>query len=134
VGHDNDAADDPAIWVHPTDPALSLIIGTDKKGALEVYDLAGRRLQSIPIATGNVDVRYNFPLGGQRVALVAALNKSTGDLAAFRVNPKTRLLEDVVAGQVNVGGGGTALYHSPASGKFYYFSNGGGNLTTAAVR
>jgi len=128
VTHDTDAANDPAIWIHPTDPALSLIVGTDRKGALEVYDLAGRKLQLIPIATGNVDVSYNFPLGGERVALVAALNKTTGDLAAFKVNANTRMLEDVVAGEVSVGGGGTALYHSPMSGKTYYFSNGGSTL------
>ena len=27
-----DAADDPAIWIHPDDPARSLVLGTDKKG------------------------------------------------------------------------------------------------------
>lgn len=31
VPESGDAADDPAIWVHPTDPARSLI-GNDKKG------------------------------------------------------------------------------------------------------
>jgi 3-phytase len=39
-----DAADDPAIWVHPVDPALSLVLGTDKKGGLNVFDLEGKRL------------------------------------------------------------------------------------------
>jgi 3-phytase len=39
-----DAADDPAIWVHPVDPALSLVLGTDKKGGLNVFDLEGNRL------------------------------------------------------------------------------------------
>ena len=32
VGHSGDAADDPAIWVNPVDPARSTIIGTDKLG------------------------------------------------------------------------------------------------------
>lgn len=123
MGHPKDSADDPAIWIHPTDPALSTIIGTDKLGALEVYDLAGNRLQSIPKAMNNVDVRYNFPLGGERIDLVAAYNKTDKGLAAYRVNPQTRLLEDVVAPNIKVRGGGTALYHSPVSGKYYYFSN-----------
>ena len=26
----DDTADDPCIWIHPTDPALSTIIGTNK--------------------------------------------------------------------------------------------------------
>src|SRR5688572_3311652 len=40
-----DAADDPAIWVDRADPAQSLVLGTDKKGGLAVYDLAGVELQ-----------------------------------------------------------------------------------------
>src|SRR5262245_31952618 len=48
VPHDGDAADDPAIWVHPTDPAKSVILGTDKRGGLALYDLAGRQIQYLP--------------------------------------------------------------------------------------
>src|SRR5690606_39134089 len=43
-----DAADDPAIWVHPDDPEKSLVIGTDKKLGLYVFDLEGRTLQTVP--------------------------------------------------------------------------------------
>jgi 3-phytase len=45
VEHGGDAADDPAIYVHPTDPAKSAIIATDKKGGMLVYDLSGKLLQ-----------------------------------------------------------------------------------------
>ena len=41
VPHD---PDDPAIWIHPTDPARSLILGTDKiesTGGLYVFGLDG---------------------------------------------------------------------------------------------
>ena len=31
VPHGGDAADDPAIWIHPTDPEKSLLLGTDKR-------------------------------------------------------------------------------------------------------
>lgn len=40
----DDAADDPAIWRNPVDPAKSLIVGTDKKAGLHVYDLQGADL------------------------------------------------------------------------------------------
>ena len=60
-----DSSDDIAIWIHPTDPSLSTIIGTDKNGNLEVYDLSGAVLQRIPFQTNNVDLRYNFPLGAE---------------------------------------------------------------------
>src|SRR3546814_8619832 len=32
-----DAADDPAIWANPDDPAASLIVATDKKAGLYLY-------------------------------------------------------------------------------------------------
>jgi 3-phytase len=45
VGTSNaDAADDPAIWRNPADPAKSLIVGTDKKAGLYVYGLDGKQL------------------------------------------------------------------------------------------
>lgn len=37
-----DAADDPAIWRNAADPAASLIVATDKKAGLYVYDLNGK--------------------------------------------------------------------------------------------
>lgn len=66
VPHD---ADDPAIWVHPTDPARSLILGTDKfagEGGLHVFGLDGVRRQTIaPLdRPNNVDIEYGVALGG----------------------------------------------------------------------
>lgn len=47
VGTSNaDAADDPAIWRNAANPPASLIVGTDKKAGLHVYDLSGRTLFS----------------------------------------------------------------------------------------
>ena len=37
-----DAADDPAIWRNPDEPAASLIVATDKKAGLYVYGLDGK--------------------------------------------------------------------------------------------
>src|SRR5262245_960394 len=68
VPHEGDAADDPAIWVHPSTPALSIVIGTDKKGGLAVYDLDGQQLQYLPDGNlNNVDIRTGFSLGGRSV-------------------------------------------------------------------
>jgi 3-phytase len=93
-----DAADDPAIWVNPADPAQSTIIGTDKKGGLTVYDLAGNQLQYLPDGyVNNVDLRPNLPLNGQSVAVVVASNRSTNSLAIYKVDPATRRLELVAA-------------------------------------
>ncbi|MFJ1763997.1 phytase [Amycolatopsis sp. NPDC088138] len=53
-------ADDPAIWVHPGDPARSIVLGTLKEGGLAAFGLDARTLQRVPAGPGgrfnNVDV------------------------------------------------------------------------------
>lgn len=98
----DDAADDPAIWRNPADPAASLVVGTDKKGGLYVYDLKGREKSYLP-ATGlnNVDL-VEINEGGvlviasdrsdpvQAKLFLALLDPTTGGLTpagAVRVGP-----------------------------------------------
>lgn len=127
-----DSADDAAIWVHPTEPALSTVIGTDKLAGLSVFDLSGQELQFLPEGrVNNVDLRYGFPLGGLRVALVAASVRLTNRLALYAVDPNTRLLRDVSARTITVGLGasGLCLYQSASTGETYAFvtaKSGGG--------
>ena len=40
-------ADDPAIWIDPSDRRRSLVIGTAKDAGLVVYNLAGQLIQAI---------------------------------------------------------------------------------------
>jgi 3-phytase len=124
-----DAADDPAIWIHPTDTSLSTIIGTDKsaEGGLGVYNLDGSLHQFVQIGeVNNVDVRYNFLLNGESAAIVAATNRTNNSLVIYRVNPQTRELENIAARDIisNVPEVyGFCLYRSPVSGKYYAFIN-----------
>jgi 3-phytase len=124
VPHEGDAADDPAIWVHPSNPSLSMVIGTDKKGGLAVYDLAGQQLQYLPDGNiNNVDLRTGFPLSGQVVTLVAA-SKRNNTIGLYRVNAATRRLENIAARVIATGAGyGACMFRSPTTGKFYYFVN-----------
>ena len=129
VHNAGDAADDDAIWLHPTNTALSTVIGTDKTvgGGLNVYGLGGNELQFANDGRlNNDDVIYNFPLGATRVALVGATNRLTLSLDFYRVDDATRQL--VKAGSVHLATGtkittprGFAFYHSAKSGKYYAF-------------
>jgi 3-phytase len=123
VPNANDAADDPAIWVNPSDPAQSTIIGSDKQGGIGVYDLAGKQLQYLKIGRiNNVDLRPAFRLGGESVAIVAGGNRTDNSIALYKVNPKTRMLEDVAARKITTGEVyGACLYNSKKTGKHYYF-------------
>lgn len=127
VASANDAADDPAIWVHPTDPSRSLIIGTDKKNGLDVYDLAGKRVQTLPDGRmNNVDLRYGFALGGASVAIVAATNRTDQTLALYAVDANGRL-SNVADGKIATGMAdpyGLCMYRS-AAGQYFVFANDG---------
>jgi 3-phytase len=99
-----DAADDPAIWVHPSDPSLSLVIGTQKKHGLNVYDLAGELVQSLPDGRlNNVDLRYGFQLGEQQIDIVAASNRTTDSISLYRVDVASRTLVNVADGIIDTG-------------------------------
>jgi 3-phytase len=152
VPHTGDAADDVAIWVHPTDPVLSTIIGTDKQGGLAVYDLNGSQLQYRADGDmNNVDLHYNFPLSSTTVSLVSATNSTNNSIAFYKVHPDTRLLEQVGVNAHDTGINvyGTCMYKSPVTGKFYVFvtaddvgtvqqweifDNGNGLVDTTLVR
>lgn len=127
VPEDGDAADDSAIWIHPTDPSQSTIIGTDKTTGLAVYNLDGSVHQQVNNGRmNNVDLRYNFPLDGERVAIVVATDRSDDSLAIFRVNPETRDIEDVAADDLEIAADdvyGLCMYHSHVSGKYYAILN-----------
>jgi len=91
-----DAADDPAIWVHPRDPAQSRVLGTDKKGGLVVYDLEGRQLQSLTVGRlNNVDVRSGLRLGSMRVDLAVASNRDHNSLHLFAIDRASGVLRDI---------------------------------------
>ena len=52
-----DAADDPAIWRNPADPAKSILLGTDKKAGLYSYALDGTVIDFVPAGLlNNVDL------------------------------------------------------------------------------
>jgi 3-phytase len=126
-----DAADDPAIWVNPADPSRSLVIGTDKKLGLYVHDLDGRKVQTLPDGKlNNVDLRYDFPLGGERVAIVAASNRTTDGISVYRVDEDALQLAEVADGILPTGfldPYGLCMYRSASSGEFYVFINEGGD-------
>lgn len=125
VTNTGDAADDPAIWIHPSDPSRSLVIGTDKKQGLDVYDLNGKRVQSLPDGRmNNVDLRYGFQLDGARVAIVAATNRTDKSIALYAVDANGRL-RDVADGKIPTGMDdpyGLCMYRNSA-GEYFVFAN-----------
>lgn len=99
-----DAADDPAIWRDPTDPTRSLIVGTDKKAGLNVYDLSGRQRDFTDAGrVNNVDL-IEAVIAGKAGVLVAASDRNDpadAKIALFALdtaNAKLLPLGSVAAG------------------------------------
>ena len=122
-----DAADDPAIWINPAEPARSVIIATQKKSGLYVYGLDGKVIQFLPDGRmNNVDLRNGFRLGGRDVTLVTASNRTTKGIAIYVLDPATRKLTDVADGLQATGFDdpyGLCMYRSARTKKSYVFVN-----------
>ncbi|MBK5287205.1 MAG: phytase [Acidimicrobiia bacterium] len=118
-----DVSEDVAIWVDPTDPGRSTIIGTDSHG-IAVYDLGGGLLQYLKDGRlQSVDIRKGFGLGGRTVDLVTAGNRDTNTLAIYVVDPVTRTLTNVAARpiQPTLVTFGSCMYRSATTGTFSMF-------------
>ena len=87
-----DAADDPAIWVHPTQPARSRILGTDKKLGLAVYDLQGHERQFLPVGrVNNVDLRQRLRHDGRDWDLAVATQRDRHSVLLFGIDGSGRV-------------------------------------------
>ena len=132
VSH-GDAADDPAIWANPTDPANSLVVATDKKSGLYLYDMQGRVIQHLPDGKmNNVDLRSGFMLGGEEIVLVTASDRTHKSVAIYRLDTEARRLIDISDGVQDSGLDdpyGQCMYRSPRTGKTYVFINTGSGQT-----
>ncbi len=95
VASPGDAADDPAIWVHPRRPADSRILATDKKRGLAVYDLRGREIQFLPVGRiNNVDLRQGLRYGpGKTLDLAVATQRDEAGLVLFEIGSGGRVRE-----------------------------------------
>jgi 3-phytase len=127
--------DDPAVWVNPSNPAESRILGTNKvaapAGALVVFSLAGKALQTIDglDRPNNVDVEYGLPLGGARVDIAVATERLKRRLKVYKIDPATGVLADVgTNGGIPVFDGregeagapmGISLYRRPRDGAIF---------------
>ncbi len=146
-------ADGVAIWLHPTDPSQSIIIGADPTKGLGTFNLDGSLIEMVNFGfsgAGEVDVRYNFPIDGKSVSLIASAHENKNEMRFFTVDPETRLLKEITGNKINLGinAYGSCLYHSKTTGKFYsiitsreglieqweIFDNGNGKIDGKLVR
>lgn len=123
-------SDDPAIWIHPTDPAQSLILGTDKQegtGGLYAFSLTGKMDTArsfFPLdRPNNVDVAYGFVFGPDTIDIAVCTERGLGQIRVFRLPALTpidggglKVFEDDTANNKVMG---VALYRRPADSTLF---------------
>lgn len=121
----NDAADDPAVWIHPDDPSRSIIFGSNKKGGIAAYNLSGDEVAYTEAGLiNNIDVAYNLHLEQQTIDICGGTNRTHNSVDIYKIEPATGnltfILDTLVISGVNEVYG-FCLYNSPVSSKNYAF-------------
>ena len=126
------SADDPAIWIHPTDRSRSLLFLSDKDKGIYVFNFGGQLCQHVNFNTplNNIDVRTGFRFGTELIDIVAGNLRSAGKLAVLKINPGHACSGDVLtvlAGRSSAGNDiqsdsyGFTLYKRPSDGAIFVF-------------
>ncbi len=144
-----DAADDPAIWVHPHDASASRIVGTNKKQGLVSYDMQGRQVQLLDVGRlNNVDIRQRvqFGPGSATADLAVATNRNDNSLMLFDIAADGKLGEAArfATGLDNIYGvcsgqpkrGGLDIFVNDKDGRYQHYgvSREGGRYQATLLR
>jgi 3-phytase len=124
--------DDPAIWIHPSDPSKSVILGTDKvekTGGLYVFGIDGRLRQAFREIDrpNNVDVEYGLHLPAGPTDVAVLTERMRHRLRVFAIAATGELADlapaglPVLVGEPGEGGEpmGIALYRRPRDGAVF---------------
>lgn len=147
-----DAADDPAIWIHPTRKEKSLVFASDKQAGIHAFGLNGKEKAFYPVgAINNIDVGYGYMLDSQKIDILVATNRTLNTLEIYSIDPRNGLLRSITSEAIFSYANevyGVCTYKSKEDSQLYAFVSGkdgeieqwqiqnqGGKLVTAtAVR
>lgn len=125
VHKSGDAADDPAIWLHATDPAKSIIFGANKLGSIHAYNLSGKELKRYDVGNiNNIDVRYQVPAeNGKTVDVLGGSDRTRSTLIFFSVNKDGALTPMTLKESVKISSPyGFCFYQNPSTMATYAIS------------
>ncbi len=116
-----------ALWVHPSDPASSLLLVADNQVGLLLFRTDGTLLasQSSEGVASGVDVQERVQVTGISQSLVMVANPSLQALVAYIIDPTTLGIRGAGLSPITTQGfipNSVALYVSPTSGRFFAFA------------
>jgi len=121
-----DAADDPAIWINPRNPADSLVLGADKGAGIGVYDLGGNLLQFLPDGRiNNIDLHTGFADIPALAHIAVGSDRSNTALVIYAIDEATRHVSRVDARTIPAEFHdlyGLCMYRSARTGDLYAFA------------
>ncbi|MCL1051738.1 phytase [Shewanella abyssi] len=118
-----DTMDDPAIWVHPTTPEKSRVLGTNKRWGLLSFSMQGEQLQAIGAGrVNNVDIRQQVLLGGEYRDIAVASNRDRNSLSIFTIDAHGSLtqLPEQTTSLTDIYG---LCMYQPSADELYVFAN-----------
>lgn len=119
-----DVMDDPAVWHHATDPAKSLILATDKRAGLKVYNMQGALVQQLDVGRlNNVDVREQLMYQGKPHDVAVATLRDDNSLQLFAIAPDGTFLNAGKVATTLTDIYGICQYRSATNGQHYVFVN-----------
>ncbi|MGX9463344.1 phytase [Shewanella sp. A14] len=117
-----DTMDDPAIWIHPTTPEKSLILGTNKRWGLLSFNMLGEQVQALPSGRiNNVDLRQGVNLGGKQRDIAVATQRDHDALAFYEINKSGHISQYIDQATDMVDIYGMCLYQDEQN--LYVFAN-----------
>ncbi len=89
---DEDAADDPAFWLHPTEENQSILFGTNKKGGIYAYNLLGEELAYYEVgAINNIGIRQGVVLGSDTLDVLGGSNRTDNSIVLYQIEKNGQL-------------------------------------------
>ncbi len=118
-----DTMDDPAIWVHPTEPEKSRVLGTNKRWGLLSFSMQGQQLQAVAAGrVNNVDIRQQVLLGGKYRDIAVASNRDRDSLSIFSIDSDGLLTQLPEQETILTDIYGLCMYQ-PSEDELYVFAN-----------
>lgn len=98
VSSSGDAADDTTVWIHPSQPENSIIVGTNKKLGLVLYSLDGKKLSEVSVGPiNNIDSRVGFLTAEGPLQLMAGSNRQKRAIDFYTIDPVQASLKVVAS-------------------------------------
>lgn len=122
----SDSIDDSAIFINVNNIHKSLLISSDQETGIYIYNLSGDIVQHLTEPTINdIDIRYNFPYNGAKIALITAGNVTKNTIEFYIINESNNKMEKLKNGSLGAGLQlyGSCMYHDKRNKDFYIFAN-----------